>query len=195
MSFDVTYSGAHRRMKKWLLLGTDHGNICGFQEVNSVVEECPTFFLRLTDYAPMEHVVKHTLVDEENTGRLNKFVAGLVQSKRTNSVLVEPQVVEAVQHKGALHHSAHHGGGQHGGGHGPHHDDHHHPPFHSHLHGHRSGHHSKELEAGKGLEEGSLAQRSLAVVGKENQSGTLLVFISSCFQLHLMFPCLAFSLQ
>lgn len=136
LNFEITYTGSsHRHGKKWLLLGTDHGNLCGYQEVNSVIEECPTFFLRLTDFAPMEHVVKHGAVEsDDHTGKLNKFVSGLVQNKRTGSV-----VYESAAHIGADPHHQHqhqHHHLSHGHGHGVGHSHGHRP-----LHVHTAGHH------------------------------------------------------
>lgn len=89
LSYEVLFIGAHKRARKLLLIGTEQGNLCGFQENTSVIEECPVFFLRLTDFAPMEHVVKHAS-DEHGLqrGRLNSLVTGMVQNKRANSVAV-----------------------------------------------------------------------------------------------------------
>ncbi|KAJ1443337.1 hypothetical protein B484DRAFT_389616, partial [Ochromonadaceae sp. CCMP2298] len=37
-----------------ILVGTAQGNLCGYQELHSVIEEVPVFFLRLGDFAPLD---------------------------------------------------------------------------------------------------------------------------------------------
>jgi hypothetical protein len=170
MSFEHTYAGStHRRVKKWLLLGTDHGNLCGYQEGNSVIEECPTFFLRLTDFAPMEHVVKQALEGlDDTTGKLNKFVSGLVQNKRAGSVMYE----SAAEIEAEAHHGAH---SKHTGPHAPHaphrHDTKSQPQPHR-----GAGKHL--LVGGRSLEEGSIGGFSHIGGFKENSTGIPIVRLS-----------------
>ena len=92
-SYETLSSGTNKRVKKLLLVGTEQGNLCGYQEANSLIEECPVFFLRLTDFAPMEHVVKSAVSNEERNGRLNTLVSGLMhhRTERTGSVQFNPQ--------------------------------------------------------------------------------------------------------
>ncbi len=84
-SYETLSSGTGKRVKKLLLVGTEHGHLCGYQESQSLVEECPVFFLRLTDFAPMEHIVKTAAVTEVRKGKLNTLVSGLVQHQRAGS--------------------------------------------------------------------------------------------------------------
>ena len=122
-SYETLSSGTGKRVKKLLLVGTEHGHLCGYQESQSLVEECPLFFLRLTDFAPMEHVVKTAAVTEVRKGKLNTLVSGLVQHQRAGST----QLNAAEEIEGLLHHvgkakQAHaeaHVGSEHGTAHPP----------------------------------------------------------------------------
>lgn len=84
-SYETLSSGTGKRVKKLLLVGTEHGHLCGYHESQSLVEECPVFFLRLSDFAPMEHVVKTAAATEVRKGKLNTLVSGLVQHQRAGS--------------------------------------------------------------------------------------------------------------
>ncbi len=102
LSYETLASGSSNRVRKLMLIGTEQGNLCGFQESNSIIEECPVFFLRLTDFAPMEHVVKTVVATEVRKGRLNTLVSGLVQNKRAAGVQfsVDEEIDEQTTHPG-----------------------------------------------------------------------------------------------
>lgn len=42
-------SGEKKAPRKLILIGTEHGNVCGYHESNSVVDDVPVMFLRLSD--------------------------------------------------------------------------------------------------------------------------------------------------
>lgn len=49
LSYEVVRTGEKKTAKKLLLLGTEHGNICGYHETNSFIDDVPVVFLRISD--------------------------------------------------------------------------------------------------------------------------------------------------
>ncbi len=49
MSYEVVRTGEKKTAKKLLFLATEHGNVCGYQEANSFIDDVPVVFLRVSD--------------------------------------------------------------------------------------------------------------------------------------------------
>ncbi len=51
VSYEMVLAGGGEKKapRKLILIGTEHGNVCGYHESNSVVDDVPVMFLRLSD--------------------------------------------------------------------------------------------------------------------------------------------------
>ena len=87
----ININNKTKEKKKYILIGTDTTTICGYQEINSIIEEIPSIYLNLTDYKAAEHRVNinnNNNNSNKNKMNLNKLVTGLVENKknRQNSI-------------------------------------------------------------------------------------------------------------
>lgn len=172
LSYETLLSSTGKRVKKLVLIGTEQGNLCGYQEAHSLIEECPVFFLRLTDFAPMEHVVKSAATSEVRRGKLNTLVSGMLhhRTERTGSVQFNAQdEMEAqLHHANRVKHA-------HIGAHTGHHDHsaHSHPA--SHANSHISSH-TPSAAHGHGVEE----QNPSVVVSNRQANGEINLITLFC---------------
>lgn len=58
VSYEVVRAGDKRVPKKLIFVGTEHGNVCAYQEASSFVDDVPVVFLRVSD-ASKDHTSAH----------------------------------------------------------------------------------------------------------------------------------------
>jgi hypothetical protein len=81
LCYDILQIGPSKRQKKFVIAGTSHGNLCGYQELSSVINEFPVFFLRLADFSAIDMEVATVVHNAPSKMNMSTLVKGLVSNQ------------------------------------------------------------------------------------------------------------------
>ena len=81
VNYEIVRTGEKKTARKLIFIGTEHGNVCGYHEASSFIDDVPVIFLRLSD-ASKDHTGAHkaTAVSSHSSGASDSHLKHLVKS-------------------------------------------------------------------------------------------------------------------
>ena len=89
VTYETVNYGEQKHTRKYIFIGNEYGNICGYQEANSAIEDVPVMFFRIGD-TTKNQVEYYRSLAEENEGittnkdpHLRSFVKQMIHKKHS----------------------------------------------------------------------------------------------------------------
>lgn len=98
LNYELIDVGETKPPKKLFIIGTDHGNLCGYYESNSFVDPIPIFFLRLNDQEGIRNQSNILFAVDQKKKKINfnSLVKNLIEEGSVGSSTVnKPQNVNS----------------------------------------------------------------------------------------------------